>query len=363
MIVDPADFIGGAELFNIDLVNNISKRYPDIKIDIIFNGNTDYKTKLHTSIKTISLPFPKLKRTGLKGIYNLYKISKSIKQIVKTNKYDIIQSNTVRAHIASSIVSQNNKLFWFIHDFTLPKKIIKLFSRIPTHIFCCSKIVKEYVIKTVGKTHKDKISIVYNGIDINKKLFRPKNKIKRVGIAGRIDRWKGQKYFILAAIEILKINKNVSFHIYGEPNIHNKNTIEYFSELKTLISNHHLEGKITLEGYKKNIMRSLNELDVFVHCSTEEEPFGRVIIEAMSLSKPVVASDIGGPLEIIKDNVNGLLINPKDTVNLAKSINLLLQDEEKANKISKEAKKTIEKRFELNNIVDQVVNKWEKYSN
>ena len=64
----------------------------------------------------------------------------------------------------------------------------------------------------------------------------------------------------------------------------------------------------------------MQKLDLLVHTSLTPEPFGRVIIEAMALHVPVVASNLGGPKEIIDDGVDGFLVDPKDTKLLVKRI-------------------------------------------
>jgi glycosyltransferase involved in cell wall biosynthesis len=70
-------------------------------------------------------------------------------------------------------------------------------------------------------------------------------------------------------------------------------------------------------------------MDVVVHCSVEPEPFGRVVIEAMAASRPVVAYDWGGPHEIMVSGETGLLVPPGDIGHLSAAVLSLLRDPEK----------------------------------
>jgi glycosyltransferase involved in cell wall biosynthesis len=69
-------------------------------------------------------------------------------------------------------------------------------------------------------------------------------------------------------------------------------------------------------------------MDVAIHASTNPEPFGRVLIEAMALGRPLVAPREGGPLEIVVDGETGILVPPRDASALAAAIERLIDDPE-----------------------------------
>jgi glycosyltransferase involved in cell wall biosynthesis len=86
-----------------------------------------------------------------------------------------------------------------------------------------------------------------------------------------------------------------------------------------------LIGKIMLAGKQNNVPEWMQAMDIFVHGS-EREPFGIVVLEAMSLGKPVIATTPGGPEEIIRQGETGLLIPPNDPAKLIEAIQTYLSD-------------------------------------
>src|SRR5262249_60669713 len=88
-----------------------------------------------------------------------------------------------------------------------------------------------------------------------------------------------------------------------------------------------LNGQVRLVGRQSNPEEWMQAMDVFVH-SSQHEPFGMVVIEAMALGKPVVASAEGGPTEVITQNVDGLLAPYGDARAFADAIGRLLADGE-----------------------------------
>ena len=86
-----------------------------------------------------------------------------------------------------------------------------------------------------------------------------------------------------------------------------------------------LDDQVILAGAQLNVPEWMQAMDVFVHAS-DNEPFGIVIVEAMALGKPVVASNSGGPSEIITDGENGLLTPYGDSEALANAILRYLDD-------------------------------------
>jgi len=124
-----------------------------------------------------------------------------------------------------------------------------------------------------------------------------------VGIIGRLQAWKGMHVFIDAIARLYPDYPDLKAVIVGgkhdlEP--------EYPDQLLQQISNHGLDDTIMLAGFQPNPATWLSAFDVFVHAS-DREPFGLVVIEAMAMERPVVASDTAGPTEVITHGANGLL--------------------------------------------------------
>lgn len=162
------------------------------------------------------------------------------------------------------------------------------------------------------------------GLDVNKPI---------VGIVGRMQHWKGMHVFVDAMARVFKEVPDCEAVIVGgkfklEP--------EYESWLRGKVKHLGLEQKIRMVGMQRNVPEWMQAMDVFVHAS-EREPFGIVVIEAMSLGKPVVATRPGGPDEIIRDDVDGQLVTWNKPDELAEAILKFLRDPEWARSVGERA--------------------------
>ena len=105
--------------------------------------------------------------------------------------------------------------------------------------------------------------------------------------------------------------------------------------------------RIIMTGYVKDISSIYSVMDVCVHTSIEPEPFGLVIIEAMVNGVPVIASDAGAPGEIIDDKVNGYIVDPKRSGELAETIISLLNDAELRGNIGQKGRLHVKKNYNV----------------
>lgn len=121
--------------------------------------------------------------------------------------------------------------------------------------------------------------------------------------------------------------------------------------LENLIEKSPISGRIFLPGVLKNPFPTLTSADLFI-LPSRFEPFGNVIIEAMVCSVPVIATKCDGPLEIIQDEVDGLLVEIEDIEGLAGAIQKLISNETLRNHLVTNGLKTAEK-YTLANIIPQ----------
>lgn len=122
--------------------------------------------------------------------------------------------------------------------------------------------------------------------------------------------------------------------------------------LKFKIKNQKLEDAVILTGRLSlsEVREAMKDCYVFVLPSLNEG-FGRVLIEAMALSKPVIASNVGGIPEIVKDGENGFLIEPKDTDLLAEKLSLLLGDKNLAESMGRRGREFCKNNFSNKNYI------------
>jgi len=143
-----------------------------------------------------------------------------------------------------------------------------------------------------------------------------------VGILARFQRWKGLDVFLEAAARVAQVHSEARFVILGGPHFSEP---DYPDELTKLARRAGISDKVRFAGHQKEVPLWMQALDIVVNASVKPEPFGITIIEAMALGKAVVATRHGGPVEIISDGKDGLLVQPNDAAEMADAIASLVE--------------------------------------
>lgn len=162
---------------------------------------------------------------------------------------------------------------------------------------------------------------------------------------GRITPWKGQDILLRALPQILEQVPASRVVLVGAATDEQGRVFE--AELRALAAELGVADRVEFAGARRDIAALLAVADVAVHSSTDAEPFGRVIVEAMAASRPVVAAAAGGVPEIVEDGVTGLLVTPGDPAALAGAVGRLLADPEAAGAMGARAAAAAAARFGL----------------
>lgn len=108
-------------------------------------------------------------------------------------------------------------------------------------------------------------------------------------------------------------------------------------------------------GHVDDIQGLMNTADLLIHTSVTPEPFGQVIVEGMAAGLPVIASNEGGPVEIVVHGETGLLIEPDDAAILADSIKWMLDHPEERRRMADNGMKRVKEHFVIENTVKDIV--------
>jgi glycosyltransferase involved in cell wall biosynthesis len=163
---------------------------------------------------------------------------------------------------------------------------------------------------------------------------------------GNIRRWKGQHVAIRAMQRLVGRYKDARLFIIGEISNSPKD-LEYLKELKALAAESGVEKNVVFTGYRKDALNFLVQSDVMVHTSIIPEPMGRVVLEGMVFRKPVIATNHGGPVEILEDGKSGFLVEPGNPEALAERISFLLENKEAALRIGEAARQRVAEKFDI----------------
>ena len=163
-----------------------------------------------------------------------------------------------------------------------------------------------------------------------------------VGIVGQLQEWKGHKVFIRAFARVLRVLPEAWACVVGAPPAGGE---AYARELHDLARELGVSSRLVFPGFIADVPSILQLLDVVVHASVEPEPFGRVIAEAMAMRRPVIASDEGGPREIIEHGRTGLLFPQGNEAALADCVVSLLRDRAEAARLAEAGLAEVKRRF------------------
>ena len=231
------------------------------------------------------------------------------------------------------IIAGSNFIFSHINEnyseylINLKKKFLVIFRGINTDYFN-SNIIKQL--------EENKLISFWN-IDKNKKLIL---------LPGRLTSWKGQEMFIEA---INLVNKEINPETFNVVILGSDQGRKiYKQKLLRLVEQHRLANQVKFIDNCKNMPVAYKISDLIVSSSIEPEAFGRVSIEAQSMEKPIIASNIGGSKETIINDKTGFLFEAGKPASLSKKIIEVLQlDETTLKSLGNEGRKNVIKKFNI----------------
>jgi len=210
---------------------------------------------------------------------------------------------------------------------------------LPDHYLAVSAWVRDEIL-TLG-VDASRCEVVYDGIELagmdttaGGAAFRRAHGIGEdrfvIGLVGLLIPWKGHRVLIDAAPEILAATPNAHLVLAGGTPDECR---PYEQELRALVQERGLAERIQFLGHVSDMSALYNALDVVLSCSTSPEPLGTVVIEAMTMGRPMIGPAHGGAAEMIEDGKSGLLTRPGDASALAAAIIRLNTDPDYARRL------------------------------
>ncbi len=216
-------------------------------------------------------------------------------------------------------------------------------------------IEPQRVVKIYNGIEKDEYCIENEETVCRRSRFRKESSLGEdvpvVGVIGRLVWQKGFEYFIEAIPDVLKRFPRAIFLIVGEG--------ELKDELKVKSRILKLEDKIIFTGFRNDIKDVLASIDTFVMPSLREG-LPVVLLEAMAMMKPIVATKIEGIREVLENGLTGLLVSPENPQVLSEAIVDLLIHKDKARQMGLAARKVVEERFGVDIMVQKVEGVYEE---
>ena len=356
--------IGGAQDNTLYTVELLDKEKYDISLCCNLDGELVERAKKIEDVKLFDIPF--LCRevspySDIRAFLSLYKL-------FKKEDFTIIHTHSSKAGLLARLAAVLNKTPIVIHtihgfafnDFmNIFKKnffiyLEKLLAKWTDVLITVSNLNKKKIID-LNIAQENKIKNIYSGIDLslftNKKNddFRKELNLQNnhllLGSVGRLSDQKDPITMIEAFGIISKPFPNAHLVLVGDGELKGK-ILEKIDQLK-------LDGKVHLTGNKNNPWSVYHSMDLFI-MSSIYEGLGRSITEALSCGVPVVCTDVEGVPEIVRDNITGILVPPKDANKLADGIIRTLNDMEPAKKMAEEGRRFVKDNFDVNKMVNDI---------
>jgi glycosyltransferase involved in cell wall biosynthesis len=275
---------------------------------------------------------------------------------------DLVHTNGFKMHVLGARATPPPvPLIWHVRDFLSSRPVMARFLRgyaqRPALVIANSRAVADDVRAVLGDGVR--IETVYNAIDLDQ--FSPDGDALdldgmaglppvaegtvRVGLPATLARWKGHEVF-LRAISLLSPELPVRGYVIGDAIYQTSGSQHQLSELREFAAVLNLpSGRIGFTGYTDRPAAAIRALDIVVHASTQPEPFGRVVAEAMACGRAVIVSRAGGVTEIVEEGVDALAHTPGDAAELAGKMETLVRDAAMRERLGQVGRRTAEKRF------------------
>lgn len=214
----------------------------------------------------------------------------------------------------------------------------------------------------------EKTRTVYNGVDCNHFQPRPATGfLKRelqldeeaflVATIGQIGLRKAQDVLTDAAIAIAEKVPHVHYLLIGERNSSKQESIEFEENITTRFTDAGLTNHLHHLGYRNDINLLLNEINLLVH-PAKQEPLGRVLLEAAASGVPIIATQVGGTEEILRDGESALLVPAADAPALGKAIVEMCGDVGLRKRLGTAGRKRIQAEFRVQVAAENLADVW-----
>ena len=384
LYLNPAGNVGGAERVLIDTLASLREARPEWQLEVIAaaaGALTEEVQTLGVKSQTIAFPrrlaalgdaaaggpagdglgWPALAARLVTAAPGAIIYARRLGRAIAESAPGLVHTNGFKMHLLGAhSVPARTPLIWHIHDFVstrpLMSRLLRAHGRRCAAAIAVSRSVAEDIRAALGPNLP--IATIPNAIDLQRfaahgsrldldhlaGLPTAPDGTLRIGLVATMARWKGHEVFV-RAIGLLPRTHAIRAYVIGGQQYETGGSESSLPELRRLAQSLGLEGRVGFTGFIAGVPAALRALDIVVHASTEPEPFGLVIAEAMACGKATIVSAAGGAAEMVTDGVDALTYQPGDTARLAQLISVLASDPGLRKKLGSAASSTAARRF------------------
>lgn len=379
LFLNPLGGLGGAERSLLDLL--VSLRASDIRIEpkLLLMGDGELVRRvreLGVEVEVLPMP-PALAGLGesraeaagrgryagelARGALALLPYLAHFRRAVRRARPDVLHTNGMKAHLAARLAVPELPTVVHVRDFAstrpLTRHLLLLHRR--RAIFAANSRAVEADLLGIAPSAVTRV--IYNAIDLEAFAPGPSDPARLAALAGlpppapgslvigmvaTYAWWKGHRTFLAAAARVRELTSvPLRFYVVGGPIYGAAGAQITPPELQALIRGAGLDGVVGLVPFQADIAEAYRAMDIVVHPSERPEPFGRVIVEAMALGKPVVVARAGGALELFEEAETGLGFTPRDAADCARALCVLVESASLRERLGRNAHAVAHARF------------------
>jgi len=342
-----ADLWGGAEAQVYYLVRELNK-YDQIKLSVITLNEGILVDRLN-SCSINNEVINESANNPLSIIWHIYKI-------LKITNAEIIHVHGFKeaclGGIAARLRGKRVQIFRTFHGKGLTNGAFRhrLIERVNGYFFsdqliAVSEDLREFLLGCGFR--QSMFTVLHNGVNLaDVSPVKASRTVKHslgipddafvIGTLGRMVKIKGHKFFLEGAREVVAQNPGVYFVLSGDGPL--------MKDAMSWVNNHNMKRNIKITGFRNDPYDVLNSFDVFALTSLHEG-VPMVLLEAMCLGKPIIATEVGGMPEIISDRVTGLMIPPGNPKRFASACMELMTDDVLKDKLADNCRNIVMERY------------------
>ena len=277
-------------------------------------------------------------------------------RLVDQTHSDLVHSNSTTAHLVGGLAAERTgrPAIWHVRDLVALGKLGPQLAARSARIVAISACVAEQLQK--DGVPAEKITLIHNGLDPDEWRVRERSHLREslgipddaflFGVVGQLVPWKNHAAFIAAAAALVKDEgcANARFAIVGGDLWGEQQP--YVKELRRMVKENDLIERFNFIPHQTDGVDAMSALDCLVHPALDE-PFGRVVLEAMALRKPVIAMAANGPLEIVTNGHDGILVAPDAENGLTVEMKRILADQALREELTSHSRATVEEKFHI----------------
>ena len=374
--------VGGSQFCLLEIVQNLDRRRFEPLVLFYEDNFLIPEFRKSAEVMVIAPPRPVILRTNGRGRFLaplatiLQKAINAVRmdlvpivrwaQLMRRKGIDVVHlNNGAQVHrnwrVASKLVGVKSVVHQRGYAPARPNPSYARYDR----IVCISEEIRRELIRNTPALARNSL-VIYDGLDVErfrKNVRRQPRQVRQefgvadgqflVGMVGNIKRWKGQAVLVEALRRLASGARD--FHCLLVGGVSNSgDDRSYHEQLRRDLAAYGLQNRVTLAGERADVADIINALDVLVHASIEPEPLGRVIFEGMALGKPVIATNHGGPREILVDGRSGFLVTPADPARLAACLSALMNSPDLARTIGQAGHQRLVTEFSIARNIERV---------